>query len=368
MKPIIYINGRFLNQPATGVQRFALEVLNALDMLLISGDASLERAEWVCLVPRDVIHFPVWKFIRVEQVGKLKGNLWEQIELPFYARRGRLLNLCNIGPYWGKRQAVVLHDASVFQVPEAYSAAFRLKYRWVMKRLARRAEVVFTVSEFSRRELARFLNVPEARFQVVTEGHEHLLDVARDESLLDHLNAREKPYLLAVGSMSPHKNLTALIRALPYLDSLDFDVLVAGGSFPNVFQGVPLMIPPNVIRVGYVSDQQLRSLYENALCLVFPSLYEGFGLPPIEAMAFGCPVLTSDRASMPEICGEAALYFDPESPREIAERIHQIAKDEALRRSLQSAGARQIQSYRWEQTARQIAERLMAQLAESEEE
>jgi len=355
---MIFINGRFLTQPATGVQRFARELLQALDSLLSNRIAAQSQLPLKCLIPPDAEDhsLPNWKNIQISKVGRLNGNVWEQFELPFYARSGLLINLCNIGPVFHNRQIVVLHDASVFAIPEAYSIAFRAKYRWIMWILARTAKKVFAVSQFSKKELARYLNVPEERFDLISEGCEHILRVTSDPSILLKNNLRSNDYFLVVGSSSIHKNLVAAIEAVEANPQEAPLLVVAGGNFSKVFSAFDRIESAQVLHLGYVTNEQLRALYENATGFIFPSLYEGFGLPPLEAMICGCPVICSNAASLPEVCGDAALYFDPKNSLEIIAQINKLVDDTDLQARLRERGLKQARQYTWDKAARQLAE------------
>jgi glycosyltransferase involved in cell wall biosynthesis len=347
----IYVNGRFLAQPLTGVQRYSRELLGALDQLAETGEID-PAGRLVCLAPPG-IDAPAWRHVRVQAVGSGAGNLWEQVRLPLAAVGGLLFSPGNIGPYLHPRQVVTLHDASVFAYPQAYTFTFRLKYRLLLRRLGRIARQVITVSHFSRNELIRACGIPAERICVIPHGHEHLLRVAPDERILDRSGLTGRPYLLAVGSASPHKNLAGLVEAMRGFPGSGPVLAVAGGSFPGVFQGQPLDLPPNVRRLGYVSDGELRALYQHAQALVLPSLYEGFGLPLLEAMAFDCPVVCSNRASLPEVAGDAALYFDPTHPTEIRAQI-EVALQPAVADALRQRGRARRAHFIWANAARQV--------------
>ena len=349
-----YINGRFLMQPATGVQRFALEILNSLDILLSSKNAL--STNYICLVPPDRIRdsLPKWQNISIRACGFMHGNLWEQLELPFYSRKGMLIDLCNIGPIFHFSQFVVIHDASVFAVPEAYSTLFKLKYKLIYYFLSRTAKKVITVSQFSKKELKRCLKINSDRIAVIPEGCEHILKAEIDESILDKFSLRGQPYLLAVGSSSLHKNLNSVIKAINLTHEKLPNLVIAGGNFSKVFSKMCNSQDEGIIRLGYVTDGQLRALYENAVAFIFPSLYEGFGLPPLEAMICGCPVACSNRASIPEICGDAAIYFDPTNLSDIQSQIQKLVNDPPTQKSLKQKGIFRAEYFTWERAARSL--------------
>lgn len=153
--------------------------------------------------------------------------------------------------------------------------------------------------------------------------------------------------------MSPHKNFRALVEAVTLLGETDFDLIIAGGTNPAIFKNMDIPLPKTVKHVGYVSDKELESLYSQAACFIYPSLYEGFGLPPLEAMSNGCPVIVARAGSLPEVCGDAALYCDPLKPQDIADKINMMMGDEKLRKEFSKKGLIHAKIYTWEKCARE---------------
>jgi glycosyltransferase involved in cell wall biosynthesis len=347
----LFINGRFLEQPVTGVQRYSREVLRALDGLLASEQIDRERYQLVCLASCAARDLPNWKWIRVETVGRRTGNLWEQLDLP-WAARGRLcFSPANVGPYFLTGQVVTVHDASVFAVPRAYSLPFRWKHRILFRRLGQTARTILTDSEFSKRELVRWCGISAAKIRVIPLGREHILRAPADSTVFERLRIGSRPYFLCVGSNSPHKNFSVVLEALARLERKDFEVIIAGGDFARVFQAQDHALPENARRVGYLQDAELRALYQRSVGFIFPSLYEGFGLPPLEAMTCGCPVVCSNASALPEVGGDAVRYFDPADAGELADQMEQLAADSVLQAALRAKGARQAERFSWEKTA-----------------
>ena len=347
----ILINGRFLDQPETGVQRYSREVLRAMDNLLASGWIDREGYRLVCLAPHSARNLPDWKWIQMETVGRRTGNLWEQLDLP-WAARGRLcFSPANVGPYFLPGQVVTIHDVSVFAVPQAYSLPFRWKHRILFRRLGQTARTILTVSEFSKRELVRWCGIPAGKIRVIPEGREHILRAPADSTVFERLRIGVKPYFLCVGSNSPHKNFGVVLEAMARLERKDFEVIIAGGDFGRIFQTQTHVLPENARRVGYLQDAELRALYQRAAGFIFPSLYEGFGLPPLEAMTCGCPVLCSNASSLPEVGGDAVRYFDPTDAGELARQMEQLAATPGLQAELREKGARQAELFSWQKAA-----------------
>jgi len=357
---VIFINGRFLSQPVTGVQRYAIELIRAIDGHLGESPALMQQFEFVLLVPPNLNQTPVFAYISVKQVGRLTGHLWEQMELPFYSRKGFLVGLCNTGPLLRRYQIITFHDASVYRVPEAYSRMFRFWYRAIFTIISHRIKGLLTVSQFSRDEIAACCGIQPQRITVTYNGIDHQRWGDKHESLytdkticIDKVRFAGRPFVLAVSSMSPHKNFRTLTEAVILLGKAGFDIVIAGGTNPAVFAGMDISLPKTVKHVGFVSDNELKSLYSQAACFIFPSLYEGFGLPPLEAMSNGCPVIAARAGSLPEVCGDAALYCDPKSPHDIADKINMMMGDAKLRDEFRAKGLLHAKQFTWEKCARE---------------
>ena len=349
-----YLNGKFTVQRTTGVQRVAAQLVRALDGCV--------QGHWVLLCPADAT-LPALRHIEARRVGPagVPPTLWEQCLLPWAARDGLLLNLAGAAPALARRQVCMLHDAAVFDHPEAYTRRFTLWYRWLFRRVARKALALLTVSDFSRQRLALHLRLAAERFALVPNGADHLLGIAPDDGVLDRHGLRGQRFLLAVGSDNPTKNHAALLEAFAQLRDLPgLRLVIVGGRRADVFAGRAGQDPPGVVRAGELEDAALKALYANALALVFPSLYEGFGLPPMEAMACGCPVAAARAASLPEICGDAALYFDPTQVGDIAAAMRRLCEEATLRQALRVAGADRVKAYTWSASAAALLSALQA--------
>jgi glycosyltransferase involved in cell wall biosynthesis len=348
------VNGRFLARRPTGVDRFARELLRALDGLIRADDPAVGGIRAAIVAPQGAAAPPALAAIGFETFGRLSGHAWEQLELPRAVRGRLLLNLCNTAPLATRRQAVVIHDAATARVPAAFTRSFRGAYAVLMPALGRRADRVLTVSQFSRDELQACWGIRGERVRVVPEGAEHLLREPADRTVIERHGLSAGGYLLAVGSVVPHKNLVTLLRAASIGGRLPLEIAIAGGSDPRVFAAAGLPLPPGVRWLGVVSDAALRALYENAAAFVFPSRYEGFGLPPLEAMACGCPVVASSAASLPEVCGDAALFFDCDDAGSLRAAIDRVLADAALRLRLRAAGLERAAGFTWERAAREL--------------
>jgi glycosyltransferase involved in cell wall biosynthesis len=353
MKPI-YINGRYLTQQATGVQRFASEFVHALDEQMSSGALETKSAVYL-VVPHGQFPLPRLKKIRLIQRGRFSGHAWEQLELPWIARAGVLFNPCGPAPLLHSHQVTTLHDASIYVVPGGYSWRFRVWHKLLMWRSGNIARLIVTVSQFSKRQLIDICGIEENKIQVVYQSGDHILRHTSDSRILTkHGLADGVPYVLCVGSQQPNKNFAAVAKASDLLQDKNIRFVIVGATNSDVFQRQTLT-HEEMIFTGYVTDQELRCLYENAVCFVFPSFYEGFGIPPLEAMACGCPVIASNASSIPEACGPAAVYFDPTRPDILSDKITHLLTDVASRKQLRSRGLEHTQLRSWQETSRQLA-------------
>ncbi len=344
---MITLNGRFLTQGVTGVQRYAREMALALDALAARGEAP----PITLLAPPGTAELDAFPHLAPRHLGTRGGQGWEQWALP-RAAQGTLLNLGNTGPLLaGRRQAVVIHDAGVFDTPESYGWKFRLWYRVMQRGLAARGARILSVSEFSAGRIAAALCIPRAGIGVTLEGGEHILRAPADTAVLARHGLAPGGYALVIGTGAAHKNLGIVRRAMA---AQGLVLAVAGAKDSAVFRAGEADSGGEVRALGRVSDAELRALYEGALTLLFPSRYEGFGLPPLEAMWCGCPVIAARAGAVPEVCGEAALWFDPDAPEALGEAIATLAAGPAQRNALITAGRARAAGFSWEAAARRL--------------
>jgi glycosyltransferase involved in cell wall biosynthesis len=210
---------------------------------------------------------------------------------------------------------------------------------------------VVTVSEFSREELSLRARIPNHKLRVISEGCEHILRVPSDHGVFARVPVRPRGYVLAVGSRSPHKNLGLLAAALRRLDAAALPLVIAGGANSRVFGNHDAAAGDGIHPTGYVTDGELRALYENACCFLYPSLYEGVGIPPLEAMTCGAPVIASHAASLPEVCGDAAVYCDPRDPEDWARTLGLLIQDTSRQAELRRRGLERARGFTWERAS-----------------
>ncbi|WP_263382428.1 glycosyltransferase family 4 protein [Granulicella arctica] len=286
------------------------------------------------LVPSSVRDLPLYEHLAVKRVGRFSGQLWEQFELPFHAKGGLLFTPCGGAPVIHPRNVVTIHDAAVVSSPQGYSLAFRTWYRFLNWVLCHSALHIFTVSKFSKQELIKWYGARADKTTVTYLGSDHALRPASDPSILGRNQLDRFRYVLLVASRNPNKNIAGLLHALPHLAGSGLQIAIAGYRDEKVFGGDHKSTGSSARDLGYVDESELRTLYENAACFVFPSFYEGFGLPPLEALALGCPVVVSNAGSLPEVFGGIALICRPDDPPDIAHKLLMAAKatpDDRLR-------------------------------------
>lgn len=350
---MLYINGKFLAQRTTGVQRFALGLLQALDKSLAArgGGRSV-----ILLTPPGVPRLTGLTAIEQRFCGRPNRPLtwWEQFELPLACKDGRLLCFAGSAPLLVRRCIPTIHDAAVYLYPKAYSRKFVMWYKLLFGWISRRAPLVLTVSKNSARNLAGSL--PGAEFRIVYNAAEHITALPSDTSILALHALKERGFILAVGSMNPTKNFPILIEAYRLAGfGKEMPLVIVGALNRTVFSQQDLRSDgTSIIWTGSVSDPQLRALYENAAVFVFPSLYEGFGIPPLEAMSCGCPVVASNASSIPEVCGNAALYFAPTDSTAIGAALLRVLKNDDLRQALVTKGLQRSRDFSWEKSGVQL--------------
>ena len=327
----IVVNVRTLQLQATGVQRYTAELVSRLAPALDP------------IAPR------------VRASGVL-GHVWEQTALPLEVGKRLLWSPAGTGPWSLERQVVTIHDAAPLDHPEWFGRRFAHWYRFLQPRLLARARRIITVSNFSRARLAEHVPAALERIFVIPLGKSSDFQPAAEDDVAA-LRARlrlETPYLLVVGSLQPRKNLARLLSAWRRVRDEVGDVILAlsGVRRDVVFGDAGFDTVPGGVRLlGWVDDADLPALYTGAHAFVYPSLYEGFGLPPLEAMACGTAVVTSNSGSLPEVVGDAAMLVDPWDIDSIADGVRRISTDEALRERLRDAGFSRAKEFSWERAA-----------------
>lgn len=339
----LLINARYIGRQMTGVDRVAHELISALKA---HPDFTLQF-QLRNLAPKHPNRTPL---------SQLRTLWHEQITLARIAPRSLLLSPCNTGPALRRNHVVLIHDAQVYSQPESYRRMFRARYKLLMPLLGRRAKRIVVPSNFTKTELLRYGLTSEHKIYVVPNGADHILRVPPACDILHRHGLKARKFFLAMGSLAPHKNLGMLIRAAAQRADQSHPLVIAGSKNEQVFQHLNIGQTSSVKWIGRITDSELRALYENATALVFPSLTEGFGLPPAEAMACGCPVIATTGGAVPEVCAGAALLINPSDQRRWRIAMQMLSANAPLRHELITKGRRQVAKFTWHSAADQLAD------------
>ena len=332
----IVVNGKFLSQNITGVQRYAREIMLEIDKHFD------ESTEIIVYADKNARNIPDYKNIKAVKSRHLTGNLWEQVSLPLYAMRkhGLCVSLCNMAPVL-KPDVVVIHDVSYKVNKGFFSRKFTLWYNFVFSSIIRRIKKIVTVSEFSKSEILRCYNIDSQKLLVTYNGWQHYQRTHADENALSRYGLTASEYYFSMSSMAPNKNFKWIASAAKNNPNVTFAVSGAVNSkvFGDIFD---FDVPENLKFLGYVSDEEAKELTANCRAFLFPSFYEGFGIPPLEALSTGARAIVSDRSCMREIFGDCVYYISPDDPSVDLDKLISAAcelPDELLKK------------YSWEKSA-----------------
>jgi len=356
---MIYVNGRFLTQTLTGSQRFAYEMLNSLVRNFADGVT-------VLLPPAPIKESYDVKGFFIKVIGKRTATLWEQIDLPFFLKKNGkplLINLVNTAPLFYTNQVVSIMDMTTFINPGWFSKSFSLYYKILIPIIAKKSIKVLTISECSKNDIVKFTRINPGKIEILycsvsDDFLKAVFNEVENRVVLNKFNITPNNYLLAVSSLDPRKNFERLIRSFKNINT---DIpLVIVGSQGKVFANKNLkrlfIDAQNVILTGYLTDHEVANLYFSAKCFIYPSLYEGFGMPPLEAMACNCPTIVSNIASLPEVCGNASIYVDPYDTNSISDAIRQIIENDQLRNEMTAIGHDQVKNFSWAASGEKLKE------------
>ncbi len=321
-------------------------------------------------VPASEMPVPEGERLHYRVLGAHPSILWRHLRLPLQMRRdgcdlhfspSYFVPLWKVCPY-----VVAVFDITFKVHPEWFSRDKRMKFDTIFWRKVASSEAIITSSEYSKRDLMAYLDIPPERIRVVYPGVEGKFHPRREETGLDAVRAKYglgDVFVLCVGALHTRRNLPRLTQALARVErgaGRSVDLLVVGSQAPF---SPPVDVPGlasqaglqgRAIVVDYVSEEDLVLLYNACTLLAYPSLYEGFGLPVLEAMACGTPVVCSNVTSIPEVAGEAALYFDPENVDDMVDALGRALTDSALRERLVKAGIRRATKFSWRQAAGEL--------------
>lgn len=361
----IGIDARFYGPLGKGLGRYTKEIVDRVTRM---DDTN----EYVVFLSRDNFHeFDCPNDRVVKVIADIRWyTLAEQIRMPRLIKKYKvdLMHFphFNVPVFCGCPFVVTVHDLILTKFPTQRATTlspikYRIKnlgYKYVIHSAVKKARAIIAVSEFTKKDIIQQFRADKNRIKVTYEGvAAGFCPLDRDDKKVVFKYNINKPYLLYVGNAYPHKNLGALIKVMAQINKAEqgLQLILVGKEdyFYNRLKDKVRQagLSETVLFPGFVPDEDLGCLYRQAAAYVFPSLYEGFGLPPLEAMQHGCPVISSDRASMPEILGKAALYFDPESQDSMCGAIQAMRQDEDFRNRMIGKGFVQASKYNWNNCA-----------------
>lgn len=352
-----------------GIGRYARELVRAL--------ARIDRTnQYVLFVPRDAhpdlleFDWPAnWKIARAPVTERVLAALWHRFRVPVPVEiwTGRVDVFYSpdflLPPTRAPRTLVTVHDLSYLRVPECFPEVLKRYLNAAVPRAIRRADLVLADAASTRHDLEEVYRVPADQVKVLYSGVDGRFCPqipASEQARVREKFSLHEPYLLSVGTVQPRKNYARLIQAFANLQSptSNLHLVLAGGAgwmYEDVYQAVDRLGLKDRVKVtGFVEDADLPPLYAMAALFVYPSLYEGFGLPVAEAMACGTPVVCSNASSLPEVGGDAVLYFDPRDVDGMAEAMRRALADESLRADLRTRGFAQVKQFSWERAASEL--------------
>lgn len=358
----IYFNGKFYAGELNGVHRVADRLVREVDKLAASGWGN-RQWDLRLLIPKRRQFSPQVDAFEVVEQELGHTQRWEQGILPFVAKDGHLINLANLSPILHRSKVTLIHDAQFYISPGSYATHFSVGYRILTPIMARSSRSVLTVSEFSREMLGAFGVSNWAKTAVLYNGADHILDVAPDRSLLARHGLVAGNYAIVFGSTFVYKNVDTVFRAFADPALADLTLVVIGPDEAKL-RAAGLVPPSNAVFVGKVDDAQLRGLYESALCLLYPSRTEGFGLPPLEAMLCHCPAIVSPAGAIPEVCRDAALYSDVSDSVGWVSWVNALRQNSDLRQTKIEQGRKRAADFTWENAGRRLMN-VVSELAEA---
>lgn len=350
-KQDILINARFMSGKVSSVRTVAEQLSIALfkvaeqrgqaDRFRLVGPPSLEPQMAAFGLPY-LVH------------GTRSGVRWEQMELPKISRTATIVGFFNSVPIFGRGYVTMLHDAQVFLSPHSYRLAIRLWRRLLSRAAGLGRRQILTVSEFSKSELVDLRIAPADRVHVIHNGVGHLRACAPDTDSLARLGLVGRPFFVGLATLLPHKNVKVLMQAFADPRLAGAQLVLTGKATRDDFEAAGISVPSNVSFPGFVDEGTLRSLYEQSVAVCTPSLTEGFGLPPLEAMTLGSTAIVAPCAALPEVCGDAAIYADAHSPQAWADAMNRLLEDPAVRADFVAKGQQNVKAFTWEKSAERL--------------
>jgi glycosyltransferase involved in cell wall biosynthesis len=358
-KQSVIINGKFLLASLEGMPRVGREITRCFDTLV--EEPAYRGLDLRIAVPRGAGKEASYRNIAVDEVGRWQGFLWEQLDLPAYLGGRYSLHFTNTAPVLSRRGCVVIHDAQFMSTRASHTLKSLLLYKGVTPLVAKRYRTIVTVSEYSRDELARYGVCDRHDVHIIPNGADHVLRHRPDTAILDRFGLSPGEFALANSYVHAHKNVPILLEAFASPALASRKLALFGSSRREEYLERGIAVPDNVLFLGRVSDAELSALMQAARMFLFPSKTEGFGLPPLEAMALGCPTICAQAGAMPANCGDGVLYAAPGSSEQWASHIVRLWTDERQHAALAAAGKARAECFLWETSARAYLDLVLAE-------
>lgn len=351
---LLYINGRPFEYNFTGVTRYTYTVLSHLDKLLSKGEYPGLQVILLASNLNQYSSLLKFKNIELRQIGTHHGCIWEQSDLLSYTKKHFLLSLHSLGPCLKKEQILVMHDAKTSRKGSFDQGELRRYFHLVLNLiLAKRVTKIIAISDFARKDIETGYYVSPDKIEVIHSGIEQVDSMSKEQiDVTKRFHLLPSKYVFSVGG-GRTKNNVLTAKAVESLQDDDLDFVLAGDVVSEVKD--ELQQYEHTHLVGRVSNEELAALYKSAFCYAFPSLSEGWGMPPLEAMEYGCPVIASQCDSIPEVCGDGALYLNnPHDPSEMANKINCLLHDMKLYNEMINKGYQNVRRFDWDTTTRKI--------------
>ncbi len=347
---MIVINGKFLSQQITGVQRYGLNISKYLPTEINQQKVTIAAPKGTS-IPKELSHLAVIKF------GNFKGNAWEQIDLPLFLKKNNnplLINFTGVSPLLYSNTFLYIHDLSYKHYPEWFSKPFAMYYNFALPINAKKAKKILTVSHYVKNDLVETYNLPESKVNVIY--------CAADEKF-KNLNLPREKFVLLVSSLDPRKNIKNAIKSFLKIKS-DYTLKVVGKKHPS-FADIGINnddLSHQIEFTGYVSDKELNELYNKATLFFYPSIFEGFGIPPLEAQKCHCPALVSNTTCLPEIYENSVQYCDPYNVNNMSENLNKLLHDDQQQKKLVQLGLKNEKRFSWEKSAQKLTDLIKSYL------